>query len=292
MSFLPAVDLVAQGDQQPQIATGTGVMADEDEAAIVPVTAVSPEVAPPPCKLQLGDRFEYRPSTTVEVDRRYVQIPFGSTSGGGQVLIDYTDQIKNLVVQPNGLFSTFYAGYSGGMNVRMYQDTGGRQRPLLFYPMADLGGALSSNTYMGHMLGIGTALTIPSSGGTSAKILCVQSSGLGAPTCREVSYPISNSSWIDVNVPYQTQLDFIPLPAASDAVPANKMGTSLGVLSVVSTTTVEDDYPDEAFYFALGDDASYGIYRPPTEIRWEPVSGGLSYPTDTSNIGGFYPTIP
>lgn len=241
------------------VATEKPIADDVNTKDGVQITAaLTREVPPLPCRLQVGEKFEKVVSDLHEVARRMV--PLVSTPANGRVadgaalIAPSSTQhaYLQMLVYPSGFMHGLYAAWAGSIRYRIYQPNNDVQQ-VTYWPIKTP--ASLSNIYVGHV----TAPNWKMSYGTDF----VKSLGMDynpMPKTNEMSFAVTGgTNYIDVLVPFQTHYNFLLTRSAA----ALNEAYYSGVLGITKNSgqTFGDTVAD-TIYTAIGDDFRYGIWRP------------------------------
>jgi hypothetical protein len=207
--------------------------------------------------LEVGEYFEFTIHNVLDLYRRYTLLPpsrftiYGSGTSAITIKIPVTPSVFYL--------STYYQAFCGSMHLRVYLSTDFvHSHPLVTFAPFDADFSYGSVLNPGH-----------SSYDGSYYYQLSTKYCLNAPI--EVTYPDSiYDNWIDVRVPYQ-----FPFPYIN---PKNNIGTVFIRIDSVNVAAPTFSSNNVKVFASLGDDATFGIYRP--------TGGTLRMYTSTQNNAG------
>jgi hypothetical protein len=276
----------AQGPVDPNIPQDQ-VEGDTIDPVLVPtVTEPTTKTVPQsPCRLNLGEKFEYEPTSVLDLARRptIVRLPTVIRESSA----DVGSRSFQIGVEPHQVWANFYAGWAGSLKYRIFLQNNTDQpgqyltTPVMFMPIAGkTAGMLETNVFLEHLF----APQITAGGGTS---ISVQVDGtFGLPKAQEQLFPIGGTGYIDVQVPFQTIYNYIMTNHPSDGIGVYTM-TGKIVGRIVYTQPLNDALATNLVYLSVGDDFSYGIFRPPSKIRISTVVYQPDVPFELRDIGGW-----
>jgi hypothetical protein len=266
-TFLSEMSFDAQG---PEINSGTVTAESIEDATTIPVTKTESETRRnQPCKLEIGEKFEFCVSDVHEIIRRYIRMmPTDNIDLDQFVARSFTtgttsSTIINIPVQPQTHWRSLFAAWAGGTKYRVFSTQEG-WFPQVFY-----------NPYYNKDVnepGIPIIDAINEVVFRYGNVSIRSDSAITGPLAREVSYPISDKSYIDVSAPFQTHLNFCYNAKTQDIAPI-----SCGTLSLSYDAEVSS-YP--LIFTAAADDLRLGIFRPPKTTRFDMT-------VFVNGIGGF-----
>jgi len=278
------VPLSAQGPiEETEIAIVTS-----EETVSAPVTKVTETETPKrhniPCRIEDGEKFPFCVTDVHEIGRRYVEMNLDPSAGGSlqrNAVIVNAEQnltVANVTVSPVSEWRNCYAGWFGSVKYRILKNLNGSEISQVMYSPL-LTSKSSASDLPIPMVNVAKNNLFSVDGvqpGNSTKILS-SATGYNGPIAREVLYPISNTSYVDVSAPCQSHFNFL-----LTAVPTSTSNPSVAFSSgVVSYAYAGPDNPH--LFSAFGDDLRLGIFRPPktTNFSLTVFEGG---------VGGFYKT--
>jgi len=247
----------------------------------MPSTSVTKEEAPSRpnqvCKLEIGEKFEFCISDIHEIGRRYIRMvpinnpaldQFAVYSGNSGDGLGYN---LNIPTQPQSHWRALFAAWAGGIKFRLFRNRDAQGRPrdfpqVFFVPFYNRDVLTPSVPIIDAMSGIGFEYgSVSVNSGTA----------ITGPIAREVSYPISNATYIDVSVPFQSHYNFCYNSQTQSIAPI-----SSGTLTLSSSST---DSP--LIFTAFADDLRLGIYRSPRLSSFDMT-------VFTQGVGGFFNPLP
>ncbi|APQ44499.1 polyprotein [Basavirus sp.] len=218
-----------------------------------------------PCKLEIGEKFEFCVSDVHEVGRRYVRIVPGNNPDLEQYMRisstngDIKQTIFNIGVQPWSMWKNLYCVWAGGLKYRIFDKEFVETAFVPYYnrdplhPGVPIVDCFNGTTFQYLDKTVNTD---------------DYSSG---PLARERSYPISGTNFIDISTPFQSHFNMCYTNNTQLIAPI-----SSGTLSIIKET---EEKP--ILYNAMADDFRFGMYRPPEKTNFDMVAF-------SSGIGGFY----
>nr|ANA09091.1 polyprotein [Posavirus strain 9043] len=196
----------------------------EKEAVFAAQGLVAPEdeLTTPPCRLLVGEKFEYRVRNVLEVARRMVPIdhPKFNWADDNTVIATSSDylpvKIRTIKVAPACMWNAFYAGWAGTLRYRIFVPKSAVFSPVTYIPVP--------LWYKGHRhfptdctggSSLSTDVTLtPGSGHYKQIHVRGVSATLEGP--QEVLMPVSgDKEWIDVTVPFCSNFLFQINPSIS-----------------------------------------------------------------------------
>nr|ULF99737.1 MAG: putative polyprotein [Picornavirales sp.] len=279
------MDLEAQGpgdttQEIVQEVEGTAENLEVVQQSVVTKTesAIRPNV---PCKLELGEKFEFCVSDLTEVMRRYVKRTLSdndATNGlrfirGAAQSSNAFRNVINFSNRPVSMFMSLYAAWAGSVKYRLLAPQNSVCPEVQFQPYYnpseyEIGvipvDAMSSGGY--NVAGTSEATTAVYYTGSS----------VAGPMAAEVCYPISTMGYADVSVPFQSHFNFCftQVNVSSATLP-----TDSGTIALSYTTSDNQPVTQYTLWTAFGDDARLGIFRPPESSVFNPIT--------TTNVGGY-----
>jgi hypothetical protein len=225
-----------------------------------------------PCKLEIGEKFEFTITDIHEVARRYIRMtPVNNETLDQFAVISRTVGEKvvtnlNIGVQPQSQWRALFAAWAGSVKFRLFRLRTGEFPQVSFVPFYNrdvnnpgipIIDAVNGITFQYRDVAFDTTTAIT------------------GPLAREMFYPISDAAYIDVSAPFQSHYNFCYNSKTQFIAPI-----SSGTLSVMSES---EDVP--IIFTAFGDDLRLGIFRPPRLTRFD-----LSVYVD--GVGGFQQPSP
>lgn len=251
------------GEQPEEVTTGTSKGAN------------TPQV---PCKVVLGEKFEYNITDIHELLRRYVPIPPSSFSGFPISNFNGNYTAWRVPVYLTNQFANVYAGWSGTIKFRIfvYSST---PAMVMHIPTnrTSNGSAYSDVDYSMTLLGAETSFM-------QSATVRVTSAYWPTFAAREMTMPLtSNSSWIDVSVPFCTELNYLPNQDRGLSTP--QIGPwGNGYLWIRTSTDAKVE-----IFQAAGDDFRYHGFCPSPGIeRRIAVQTGIAPPTTGRAYQGIF----
>uniref|UniRef100_A0AB39A394 Genome polyprotein n=1 Tax=Perinereis wilsoni picorna-like virus 2 TaxID=3237984 RepID=A0AB39A394_9PICO len=244
-----------------------------------------------PCRLQVGEKFEYTVDSLVEIMRRLHAIPSplplnpGNPAqnrwitiipGVGSKAPISGGTLYTINNAPVDVMQLFYAAWGGSLRYRIYATSGIKE--LFYYPT--LSKSQTKEYVFSNQLDwpSSTSQTTPFSGTNY-----VMTTGANTTTLKstEFLFPTGDANYIDINVPFDTHFYYHLLDRGTAY--KNLTGTITGLVNVV--TDNDSAYVAQAF----GDDFAYGVFRPPPalKLRALDVVGTQAGTPNNFNIGGF-----
>ena len=160
-----------------------------------------------PCKLEIGQKFEFCVTDIHEIARRYTRIIPTTNTALQQFVVStavidesLTTTYFNISVQPQSIYRGLFAAWAGSVKYRIFTDTVGRVQVMFspFYNSQTLPGIpiidASTGSYFSYKPDFST-------------VSITSDSALTGNVAREVMYPISGRSFIDVSAPFQTHFN-------------------------------------------------------------------------------------
>jgi len=228
---------------------------------------VSPVRPSKPCLLEVGKKFEYCITDLTEVVRRYVSV-FPSIDEDSDAFLveskvegDTSRTFSNFSVSPTHILSALFAGWAGSVKYRIFSSSN-KMLDIVFCPYSNLNQAVP---------GVPVVDLINEQTFAYGDQRLASSSNISGPVARELTYPVSGNTWIDVSAPFKSHFNFHLTTKLNNTTPM-----SSGTLSIGGPKDIDD----VRLFTAAGDDFRYGIYRPPVETRFD-MSGF------TGGIAGF-----
>lgn len=155
-------------------------------------------------------------------------------------------------VQPLHSLAAFAAGYSGGLKYRIFAERDFDQ-PITTFFIPSANKTSYAKPYLGHLVGSGNRVSY----GTQKLAM----TGLGGQSmARERLYPVDNTNWIDMYVPFQSHYTFLDMQNDNTK---SRTGNAFGWVAVVC-----DKQPE--VYQSVADDFRLTLWRPPVAISYEP----------------------
>lgn len=236
------------------VAEDTNEMVDVN---VVASTTMETTVGRPniPCKIELGEKFEFCPSDVHEVCRRYIRVVPGTNPDLEQFVVTSLTQgeinqtILNIGVQPQNLWTSLFAAWAGSVKYRFFVE----QDDILqvaFAPYYNSDPAAP---------GVPIVDALPGSNFVYRSIGLTTDSFKSGNLAREMAYPISARSFIDVAVPFQSHFNFCYTTNTQTIAPI-----SSGTLSLIFN---KEQTP--MVFTAFGDDLRLGVFRPPKITKFD-----------------------
>jgi hypothetical protein len=251
---------------------------DEPPTESVPNTAEQSHVMKDEvCRLDLGRKFEYCITDVHEVLRRHVAITdFPIITLG---VANYRS--VTVEVRPRHPFMQFFAGWAGHMKYRMFTNiVTSLCTPRLVTQLPELDPLVINNGYLNFF-----TQPVKSSWSPTTTI---RKTDIPLSLPVEVMYPLSsNWNYIDVSVPFNTNLNFL----LTNNTYFGDIPTSVGyVIFQYNTSTPTDIDQYNTIYEAVGDDFRALLYRPPLVCLIQPIANTSStrVPTGHSISGYFF----
>jgi hypothetical protein len=215
-----------------------------------------------PCKLEIGEKFEFTLTDIAEIGRRYVRVTPGDTLPSYVKFQGKTIDYLNFPTSPIGYLTTMFAAWSGSLKYRIFkkvtQNLNIVYSPFIFntgkpLPISVID-AIRDHTFVGAGATITTA------------------NNFAGFMARERLYAVNaDNSYIDVSAPFQTHFNFL-LTSNDDLV--------LPAYSGTMTFSVDKD-EDVEIFSCFGDDLRLGIFRAPFAISF-------NLKKFSNGIAGFY----
>jgi len=260
----------------------------EDINAPGDVVSTTATRAPPPmrlCRINLGQKFEYEVGDVHELVRRYTMYPHAwiTNVAGRQpssltpLTIPGSDNrtIYRIPCRPASVLNQVFAGWSGMQKFRIYAATAAHCTVSMSFGVQTASGSDIDYT---HVMTLNRG-TVTNPAGLGA-ILGTIYSGYMA---REVMYPIGSQSFIDVSVPFSSELNFVPTQSGTTAFGAPR-GVGYLYVNVPFNTEI-------TVYWAAGDDFRYHVFSPRNTLQRKLGSlVGGALPTGEFQIAGIYAT--
>jgi len=229
------------------------------------------------CRLDRGRKFEYTPRNLIELGRRYYEITSQITTN----IIESSDfNMYYIPVTPRHWSSNLYAGWSGHMIYRIMAWT---NEPLIVRYFSSLGDNFGLNATWYGQPNVAVSSTKPTDLNTSTTI---RTTGVLNDIPTEVGMMTFNSGsgqsfqMIDVHVPFNTHLNFLPTLNAQKTIADS---SSHGVLTFTTNNQNATDYI--RVFEKYGDDLRLHCFVP-TFGSISPYQG-VAPPTG-SVVAGFY----
>ncbi|APG78468.1 hypothetical protein [Hubei picorna-like virus 11] len=241
----------------------------------------------PPCRLLVGEKFEYRVRNILEVARRMVPVDHPQFDWEMFNTVVATDsdylptKMRTVKVSPACMWSSYYAGWAGTLRYRIFVPKNTVYSPVTFvpvplwykgyrkYPTDCVAGSLTTDVTLTPNSGHYEKIHVR---GTSATLTGPQ----------EVLMPVSgDKEWIDVTVPFCSNFLFQLTPPVND--------TSYDQSFVSAYTGVlEFGFDVQRFrvFQCVGDDFDFGIWRPPLDVVWTDLQGAKLNGDYSQSIGG------
>jgi hypothetical protein len=248
----------------------------------------------PPCRLAVGDKFEYTVKTLPEILRRLHVIP-GQTPGTGSPYFVVQDATTGtpitggkyfiVVNTPTDVFRGFYAAWGGSLRYRFYDTQG--VKDLFYVPAIDKRPAYNQMGVINNMMP--AAIDMPpvstqTSTYSSVDVTVTSDSNTTAFKATEFFFPTGQANYVDINVPFDTHFYYHVHQDTGEFY--GLTGRSTGYVTVVTDST--SVYTAQA----VGDDFAYGVFRPPPGLRLRGVtSGGVAGDGSVINFGGFMASL-
>jgi hypothetical protein len=259
-------------------------------ASMVTATETS-SYRPRPCQMTIGHKFEYELTTVNDFIRRHQAINLIGVGG------DITEtpvggmRANTIRTLPQNFWRFCFAGWAGTLKYRIFgqfqvTETATAARNLqtvVFHPVPGNWRQPTVLDLFGHLVWPQSTITNSTQApGLTATYNSIGGFGFGGSRPQEVSYVTSsNGAWIDVSVPFQTQLNFLTTKTGDtfeEVVPSYS-----GYLTTTSVKQIGPEVP--AVFQAMGDDFSYGIFRPPIGVNY---TGAIIFaPAGLYNVGGW-----
>jgi len=228
----------------------TGENTDEAETIVITKTETDnrPNI---PCKWEIGEKFEFTISDVHDIGRRYIRvIPINNISlDQFSVLTRTTSSVEtvnhlNVPVQPQNMWRGLFAAWAGSVKYRIYKNSDGFLPQVIFVPFYNKDVTQPGLPIIDAMEGYDFVAYASAYTSTSS---------ITGPMAREVLYPISDTSFIDVSAPFQSHFNFC-------------YNSKTQTIAPISSGTLVMSYGGDTIpvsFTAFGDDLRLGIYRPP-----------------------------
>jgi hypothetical protein len=269
-TFRSEITFVGQG---PGLVEGTVTAEIIEDAAIIPVTKTEAKHRPNiPCKNEIGEKFEFCVSDVHEVLRRYIRMMPINNEALDQFIVesfvvgDGTQLIQNIPVQPQSHWRSLFAAWNGGIKYRVFKIRD-RDFPQVVF-----------NPYLNEDVNLPGVPIIDAINGLTFKygnVSIESQTAITGPLAREVSYPISDASYIDVSAPFQSHYNFCYNSKTQRIAPI-----SSGTLSFMYDNR---DQSIPIIFTAAADDLRLGIFRPPRKTLFDQT-------VFVNGLAGFYNT--
>lgn len=245
----------------------------------------------PPCRLTVGDKFEYTIKTLPELLRRLHVIPGQGIQTGSPYFTvqDATTGTpitggKYFIVTntPSDIFNGFYAAWGGSLRYRFYDTQG--VKDLFYFPALDKRPSYDQigilNNTMPAAIDIPPVSTQTRSVGGTYTVSTISDVNTTTFKATEFFFPTGQANYVDINVPFDTHFYYHVHQDTGEFY--GLTGRATGYVTVVTDSTVV--YAAQA----VGDDFAYGIFRPPPGLRLRGITtGGVAGDTTIMNFGGF-----
>jgi len=258
---------------------GKGAEIGEEAEEIVTGESKGANTPQVPCKVVLGEKFEYNITDIHELLRRYVPLApsaYASTWTISNALGSY--KAWRIPVYLTNQYANVFAAWSGTVKFRIfvYSPT---PAVVMHVPTnrTSNGSAYSDVDY--SMTLLGSEMTYLQGGATS-----VRSGYWPTFAAREMTMPLNSStSWIDVSVPFCTELNYLPNQDRGLTVPQiGPWGNGYLWVRTAADATVE-------VFQAAGDDFRYHGFAPASGIVRRPaVANGAATVTSGRAYQGVY----
>jgi len=237
--------------------------------------SVQPEA--PPCRLTIGNKFEFEIKSYTEILRRYTQI-----YPNNRVDRTYQDasMVHQIAIELSSRFGVFFAGWAGSLNYRIVIQT---DKPVKyrFVPEAMDFSGVGNTRYL--LTPVATQNPVPIPWTVEPDYVATWGNYTSYPPY-EIAYPVSGGqAFIDLLIPFNTILNFLStIPNTG----VNGFANVLGFL--VFETAILEPRTDIVINQAVSDDFRMGIFRPPYRSLYRPIAvqAGRSY--GDQMIVGYY----
>jgi hypothetical protein len=280
---LTGLKFVGQADAYKEGSDGSAVEADIGETPrIIQVTSETPQAPTRICRVTLGEKFEYTVMDIHEVLRRYNFYPMDkifriqgvrgydwslSTPSAGP---QYT--VYRISVEPETYYNQLFAGWSGMTKFRIYSYS---SQPALVTYVPHNKTRTGTSVDRSELMTVNRG-TAPNPGGLGV---------MWAPQwpnycAREMTMPVGSSSYIDVSIPFATELNFLPTNRSDFSNRPNFDRYGNGFIYVRVPLNVEIEV-----FWAAGDDFRYHVLCPSRAFRRKlgVLGAGGAFPTGATN---------
>lgn len=234
------------------------------------------------CRVNIGQKFEYEVGDIHELIRRYTHFPFTwiSNVSGKQassltptvIPTSANRTIYRIPCVPPGPMNHVFAGWSGMQKFRIYAMSSAHctvSMSLATRPDQ------STDTDLSHVL------TMPRGTVNMGTNLAVSAPAMQGYMAREVMYPIGSQSFIDVSVPFSSEMNFLPSFRGSTD-DAGPRGVGYLYVNVPLNTEI-------VVYWAAGDDFRYHVFSPEASFRrLLGINPSGALPIGDNQYGGIY----
>jgi len=264
-----------------QSGTPKGAEIGEEPEEVVTGTQEPPNTPQLPCRVVLGEKFEFNVTDIHELLRRYTPVPSAAYATTWSISDLQSNQLKawRIPVYLTNAYANVFAAWSGTIKFRIFvYDT--VPAMVMHTPVNRTSDGTSySDVDLSHML-LGAGISQTYSGVQTV-------TGPYWPTfaAREMTMPLSsNCSWIDVSVPFCSELNFLPNQDRGLSVP--QIGPwGNGYLWIKTTQNARLEV-----FHAAGDDFRYHNFcpAPGIERRLANFNGAVTFPATAKSWAGMF----
>ncbi len=262
------------------------VAGDTDSPVIVSTTASESNVMPSRmCKLEIGRKFEYVITDIHELYRRHVKVDVNLFTKQTMTLGSVSYDVYTIPVAPANVLTRVFKAWSGHLKFRIFNTFGGGLSGLtsMLVDYAPTGSYHPGQQNYAFLMADRGKVTSTWSGTT----IITGAQRIATTVPAEMGYPVSsNVNMIDVSIPFNSHLNFLPTAYDADTFGASGSVTGYNFLNGYLIVRVAAGSNLEVFQ-ALGDDFRYQIYYPPDQAYVGAYTGTVA-PTGADLAGNYF----